>query len=97
MKSSWILGVAFALAGLSAAAHDLSASADAAGSSLATKGKMLITSNGARLGQVYRVGADGSAQMIIDGRLISVPASTLSNVDGRLTTRLSKSEVLALH
>ena len=58
---------------------------------------MLVASNGSRLGLVYKVGSDGSAQMIIDGRLVAVPASTLSSVDGKLTTSLSKSEVLALH
>jgi len=57
---------------------------------------MLVASNGSRLGIVYRVGPDGSAQIIIDGKLVSVPASTLSNVGGKLTTSLSKSEVLAL-
>jgi hypothetical protein len=63
---------------------------------VAEKGKMLVASNGARLGAVYRVGADGSAQLIIDGKMVTVPANTLSLVDGKLTTSLSKNEVLAL-
>jgi hypothetical protein len=63
---------------------------------VAAKGKLLVAANGARLGQVYRVASDGDVQMIIDGKLITVPASTLSSVDGKLTTSLSKSEVLAL-
>jgi len=58
---------------------------------------MLVTANGARLAPVYRVGADGSAQIILDGKMVTVPASTLSSVDGKLTTSLTKSEVLALH
>jgi hypothetical protein len=61
------------------------------------KGELLLASNGSRLGTVYRVGADGSAQIIIDGRMVSVPASTLSVANGKVTTSLSKSEVLALH
>jgi hypothetical protein len=48
------------------------------------------------LGSVYKVGADGSAQIIIDGKMVTIPASTLANVDGKLTTSLTKSEVLAL-
>jgi hypothetical protein len=60
------------------------------------KGKMLVAANGARLGPVYRVGADGSAQIFIDGKLVSIPVATLSTANGRLTTSLSKSEVLAL-
>lgn len=64
---------------------------------VAEKGKMLMAANGARLGPVYRVGADGAAQIIIDGKMVTVPAATLSMVDAKLTTSLSKSEVLALH
>jgi hypothetical protein len=64
---------------------------------VATKGTMLMSSNGSRLGQVYRVTVDGSTQIIIDGKMVTVPAGTLSNANGKLTTSLSKSEVLALH
>jgi len=66
-------------------------------SSVAVKGAMVLAANGARLGPVYRVGADGSAQIIIDGKLLTVPASTLSQANGKVTTSLTKSEVLALH
>jgi len=58
---------------------------------------MLIAANGARLAPVYRVGPDGSAQIIIEGKLVTVPATTLSVTDGKLTTSLTKNEVLALH
>lgn len=63
---------------------------------VATEGKMLVAANGARLGAVYRVTGDGSAQLIVDGKMVTVPASTLSVVDGKLTTTLSKSEVRKL-
>lgn len=63
----------------------------------AVKGSMLISANGSRLAQVYRVGADGSAQIIIDGKLVTVPASSLSLSGGKLTTSLTKAQVLALH
>jgi hypothetical protein len=88
MKNSYLAAMVCVLVTLTAAAQDVDTSA--------VKGKMLTASNGARLGQVFRVAADGSVQMIIDGKLISVPASTLTRVDGRLTTSLSKNEVLAL-
>jgi hypothetical protein len=80
---------------LSAAAQGTSA--QAAQAVVAEKGKMLVTANGARLAPVYRVAADGSAQIILDGKMVTVPASTLSSVEGKLTTSLTKSEVLALH
>jgi hypothetical protein len=82
---------------VSAAAQGTSSSDAATAAPVAAKGKMLVAANGARLGTVYRVGADGSAQLIIDGKMVTVPASTLSITDGKLTTSLTKSEVLALH
>lgn len=91
MKKSWLVIVMCAFV-LPAAAQ---APSDAA--AVAEKGKMLVAANGARLGAVYRVGADGSAQLIIDGKMVTVPANTLSSVDGKLTTSLTKSQVLALH
>jgi hypothetical protein len=91
VKTLWSAGLLCLLAAVTAAAQDAPSNA------VAEKGKMLVASNGARLGNVYRVGSDGSAQIIIDGKLVTVPATTLSSVDGKLTTSLSKSEVIALH
>lgn len=91
MKTSWFVGLVCLLATVTAVAQD------AGSGPVAEKGKMVVASNGARLGLVYRVGPDGSAQIIIDGKLVTIPASTLSSADGKLTTSLSKSEVIALH
>jgi len=93
VKKSWLIMVMCAYV-LPAAAQG---SSEAASASVAEKGKMLIAANGARLGSVYRVGPDGAAQIIIDGKMVAVPANTLSKTDGKLTTSLTKSEVLALH
>lgn len=93
MKKSWLVLVMCAFV-LPAAAQ---AQSDATGAAVAEKGKMLVAANGARLGTVSRVGPDGAAQVIIDGRLVAVPSSTLSAANGRLMTSLTKSEVLALH
>lgn len=60
-----------------------------------TKGKMLTAADGARLAVVYRVTADGP-QIILDGRMVTVPANTVSIAAGKATTSLSKSQVLAL-
>jgi len=60
-------------------------------------GQQVTSSEGARLGQVYRVTSDGSAQIILDGKMITIPASTLTaRSGGGVTTSLKKSEVLAL-
>ena len=94
MRTSWLVALTCALATFTAAAQNSSSAAATA--AVVEKGKMLVSSNGSRLGTVYRVGPDGAAQIIIDGKLVSVPAATLSTVDGKLTTSLSKSEILAL-
>lgn len=63
--------------------------------SAAVKGKMLYGAGGSRLGTIYRVTQDGSAQIIIDGRMIIIPASSITAVEGKITTSLTKSEVIA--
>ena len=85
MKKSVLVLVMMASA-LSAVAAD----------AVAEAGKMLLGADGVRLGAVYRVTSDGSAQLIVDGKMVTVPAATLSVVDGKLTTSLSKSDVRKL-
>ena len=86
MRKSWVALVTVAVMSLPAIAQE----------AVAQEGKMLVGANGTRLGAVYRVTDDGSAQLIVDGKMVTVPASTLSVVDGKLTTTLSKSEVRKL-
>ena len=69
----------------------------AASSVVSVKGQTLLVADSARLGTVYRVGPDGSAQIMIEGRLVTIPADTLSQADGKLTTSLTKTRVPALH
>jgi hypothetical protein len=99
VKKSWLAMVmcAFILPAAAQAAPDAPAASATPAAPVAEKGKMLVAANGARLGAVYRVGPDGSAQIIIDGKLVTVPANTISIADGKLTTSLTKSEVIALH
>ena len=67
MKTSLFAVVAAAVLVTSAAvAQDQSSSA------VASKGQMLTTANGSRLAPVYRVGNDGSAQIILDGKMVTV-------------------------
>ena len=58
-----------------------------------SRGAMLYSAEGNRVGKVYRVNADGDPQLIMSGRLITVPASTLSVVDGKVTTTMTNREV----
>jgi hypothetical protein len=94
VKKSLFAFAMLAVIGTSAVAQD-APSASAVQVS-ATKGKMLFASNGGRLGSVYRVQHDGSVQLILDGKMKTVPVGTLSMQDGKLTTSLSKAEVISL-
>jgi hypothetical protein len=83
---SWLVAPLFAVISLSSIAET---------AVVAVKGKMLYAAAGGRLGSVYRVTDDGAAQLILDGSMRTVPAKTLSIVDGKLTTSLSKSELIS--
>lgn len=61
-----------------------------------TKGVMLFSADGSRLGAVYRVTEDGSAQIIIDTKMVTVPVTTISTKDGKLITTLKKAQVISL-
>ncbi|HEY9545582.1 MAG TPA: hypothetical protein VIR56_06230 [Solimonas sp.] len=89
MKKFLLAAVVLAVASVSANAADTAAPVKA------TTGKMLYAANGGRIASVYRVNADGSVQLILDGRMRTVPGNTLSMVDGKLTTSLSKPEVIS--
>jgi hypothetical protein len=96
MKSS-ILAVACIFAATAAIAQDQSGTAVSANAAGASKGQLLVAANGARLGTVYRLTADGSPQVIIDGRMVTIPAATVSLSNGKLMTSLSKSAVSEIH
>ena len=87
--------VAIAAAPVAAAAAE-TASPPAAGAALAAKGKQLVDAKGSRLGSVVDTSDDGSPQILIDGRLVTVPVATLSMVDGKLTTSMKKADVINL-
>lgn len=57
-------------------------------------GQMLY-SNGSRVAAIYHVTADGNPQVILNGKLVTVPASTISSMEGKATTSLTKKELAA--
>jgi hypothetical protein len=93
MKNSWFAALG---CGLMLTGAGIAAAKDDARSPVAAKGMVLVAADGARLGTVYRVGSDGTVQMIFAGKMVTVPASTLSSIDGRLVTSLSRNQILAL-
>lgn len=56
-------------------------------------GKPLYASDGKRIGIVYRVTSDGTAQLIINGKLVSIPAASITAADGKFQTSLTKKDL----
>jgi len=87
--------LAMAVAQMPTTSH-AAATTVAAAEGKAVEGKLLFSEDGHRLGAVYKVADDGSAELIFNGKLVTIPASELSDVGGKLTTTLTKREVYDL-
>lgn len=66
------------------------------GEPVAQAGKAIYSADGRRLGSIYKVMADGSAQLFLDSRLYTVPADTISSDDRKIVTSLSKKAIIDL-
>ena len=78
-----ILGAAAAIA----AVH-------AQNAAVATPGTLLYAADGRMLGPVQSLAGDGSARVILEGKMVTVPASTISTKDGKLVTSLKKWDII---
>jgi hypothetical protein len=58
------------------------------------EGKMVYGNNGQRLAPVYRVNSDHSVQLILEGRLVTIPATVLADVNGKLTASETRADLL---
>ena len=70
-----------------------SAQESTAASVAVSTGKQLYDNAGRRVGTVYRMSAEGNPQVILNGKLVTIPASTLSDQNGKITTSLSKADL----
>jgi len=67
----------------------------ASAANLPVAGQMLFSADGKRVAPINRVREDGAVQVIINGRMFLVPAETITVADGRTSTTLGRSELLA--
>jgi len=91
--------VAFSAIALSLAATPSIAYADGNGEAAdleLKRGAMLYSAEGRRLANIYRVSDSGDAMIIYRSKLVRISAATLSEVEGKLTTSLTRKEVRAL-
>jgi hypothetical protein len=59
----------------------------------AKAGWAIYSQDGCWLGRVYNVGEDGSVKLLLDDKMVIIPAKTIRQVEGKLTTKLTKSDV----
>jgi hypothetical protein len=58
------------------------------------QGEVLRDTGGRLIGKVYQAQPSGAVLAIVNGATVRIPANTLSIVDGKLVTTLTKSEAL---
>lgn len=96
------LAIAATLAALSLApaaqaaesSQTVRAATDAAAAPVSVSaGRMIYGGNGQRIAAAYRVTSDGTVQIILNGKLVNIPASTLSEANGKVSTTLTKAEL----
>ncbi len=92
MNTFITLALAATLAGISAVPAAVNAQ-DVSKPSIAA-GKALYNAKGSRIASVYRVTQAGAVQIILEGKLVTVPNDSLSQAEGKLVTSLTKSELL---
>lgn len=56
-------------------------------------GRMIYGPNGQRIAPAYRVTSEGTVQVILNGKLVNIPSSTLSEVNGKIATSLTKKDL----
>lgn len=89
--TAFVLAAVLGLSGLPAS---VSAAEAAASAAAIVPGKMIFAANNQRLGAIYKVSAD-AVQVIVDGKMISLPSSTVSLAEnGKYVTTLSKADLL---
>jgi hypothetical protein len=57
-------------------------------------GKLLYDIDGKKLAPIYKIDANGAPQILLDGKAVTVPMSSLTEVDGKFTTKMSKRDLM---
>lgn len=86
----------FSLAPVAIAATESSQSVQAPAEAVSVSvnaGRMIYGPTGQRIAPAYRVTSDGTVQVILNGKLVNIPSSTLSEVNGKVATSLSKKDL----
>ena len=58
--------------------------------------ELILSADGARVGNVMSLNEDGSPRVIFNQKVLTIPASTLSRADGRLVTSLTHRDLMRM-
>ena len=58
-------------------------------------GRPLFDGEGKRVGAIYRVAADGSPQLIVGGKIVTVPVTSVSVSAGKIVTSLIRKQLVS--
>ena len=92
MRKSYVAAVAMSLA--FALSTTFAAQPAQAQAPSVEVGRAIYSADGKKLGAVYKVAKDGAPQVIISGKLVTVPASSVSLSGERIVTTLSRKDIM---
>lgn len=92
MRKSYVAAVAASIA--FAAFSTVTATPAQAQAPSVEVGRAIYSADGKKLGAVYKVAKDGAPQVIISGKLVTVPASSVSLSGERIVTTLSRKDIM---
>lgn len=62
--------------------------------SKAMVGKLLYDGEGKKLAAIYKLDANGSPQILLEGKMVTVPLATLKKDDDKFATSLTKKDLM---
>ncbi|WP_165189691.1 hypothetical protein [Caulobacter soli] len=57
-------------------------------------GKLLYDADGKKLAAIYKLDAKGSPQILLEGKMVTVPLATLKKDDDKFATSLTKKDLM---
>ncbi len=75
-------------------AEGVAVPAKAAPTAVPVVGKMLYSTGGKKLAAIYKLDAGSAPQILLDGKLVTVPSDTLTDIDGHIETSLTKKDLM---
>lgn len=57
-------------------------------------GKLLYDADGKKLAAIYKLDPKGSPQLLLDGKMVTVPLATMKKADDKFSTSLTKRDLM---